>query len=380
MRTDLAFYIAAFLMDMCAGLIAFSVPLLALDLGASAIELGVIGTSGSVAYTLGCLFTGKLADRHDRKTLMIIASAGIAGVLGLVMVVREVWMLAITTALISSMGALFWPALQAGLAEGHNRAQLVRVLGNFNMVWAIGFMNGPLLGGAFYEIHPRLPFAVGLIATAVIVALLTLIRIRPVHDVSNPELETPDPAHLREIPRFRNIAWMASFTAFFCLSMLTNQFPKLAKELVIAPSILGIMLALPRVVQFLIFMAARHTHRWQFRLYPLLVPQMVAVLGMTVVATQHSPVLLATAFCGVGLLIGSSFSAGQFYSFFHEKKKGEVGALNEMIIGMSNFSAPLVGGILAHTVGLRAPYILCIPVLCIGMVVEYRLARQNQNG
>ncbi|SVA86618.1 uncharacterized protein METZ01_LOCUS139472, partial [marine metagenome] len=48
--------------------------------------------------------------------------------------------------------AMFWPALQAMLAEGKNRPQLVRTLGTFNMVWTIGYMSGPLLGGLLYEV------------------------------------------------------------------------------------------------------------------------------------------------------------------------------------------------------------------------------------
>ena len=375
MRTERALYAAAFLMDLCAGLIAFTVPLLALDLGASVIELGVIGTAGSFAYTIACSFTGKMADRYDRRWLMVIGGLGVMVVTVLLVFVSQAWMLILTTALASAMMALFWPALQAALAEGHSRAQLARVLGNFNMVWTIGFMNGPLLGGALYEIYPRLPFVVSLGAALLIAAGLTFFRLRQVQDQSTAELDPPDPEQLKTLPRFRAIAWIASFTAFFSLSMVSNQFPKLAQELTISPTALGVMFALPRVIQFLIFMTVRHTNRWQFRLYPLVIPQIAAMIGMVLIATQNSPVVLCVAFSAIGMLIGSSFSASQFYSFFHETKKGELGAVNEMVIGMSNFSAPLIGGILAHTVGLRAPYVLCCAVLFAGVLLEYRRVR-----
>ena len=375
MRTERALYAAAFLMDLCAGLMAFTVPLLALDLGASVIELGIIGTAGSFAYTIACSFTGKLADRYDRRWLMVIGGLGVIVVTALLGFVSHTWLLILTTALSSSMMALFWPALQAALAEGHSRAQLARVLGNFNMVWTIGFMSGPLLGGALYEIYPRLPFVVSFGAALLIVVGLAFFRLHQVKDQSTVVLEPPDPEQLKTLPRFRAIAWIASFSAFFSLSMVSNQFPKLAQELTISPAALGVMFALPRVIQFLIFMMVRHTHRWQFRLYPLIIPQIAAMIGMVLIATQDSPVVLCLAFSAIGMLIGSSFSASQFYSFFHEAKKGELGAINEMVIGMSNFSAPLIGGILAETMGLRAPYVLCFVVLGVGVLVEYRRAR-----
>jgi MFS family permease len=377
MRTDHALYIASYLMDLCAGLLVFTLPLVALDLGASTVELGLIGTVGSMAYILACSFTGKLADRWDRRRLMAAASLGAACVYGLLMVVRHVGLLILGYALSSVMMALFWPALQAVLAEGRNRAQLVRVLGNFNMIWTAGFLVGPLLGGPLYEMDPRLPFVVSTTSALIITVGMLLVRFTPVADPSEAGPDLPDPAHLKKTSRFRTIAWIASFTAFFAIGMLNNQFPRLAQELAFSPSLLGVMLALPRVVQFAVFMTARYTHHWQYRLYPHLVPQAGAIAGMLILVTQEAPAVLGIAFGAVGLLTGASFSTSQFYALFQEEKKGESGAVNEIMVGLGNVSGPLIGGILALAFGLRAPYMLCVGVLCAGMILEYRLARKT---
>ena len=76
MRRDYFLFISAFVMDFCTGLVSFAVPLRALDMGASVVELGFIGTAGSLSFTVACTFTGKLADRFDRRRLMTI-SAGL---------------------------------------------------------------------------------------------------------------------------------------------------------------------------------------------------------------------------------------------------------------------------------------------------------------
>jgi len=73
-RSDYFLFIAAFGMDFCTGLVSFAVPLRALDMGASVVELGFIGTAGSLSFTLACTFTGKLADRFDRRRLLAIAA------------------------------------------------------------------------------------------------------------------------------------------------------------------------------------------------------------------------------------------------------------------------------------------------------------------
>lgn len=364
-------------MDLCTGLAAFTVPLVALNLGASLIELGLIGTLGSVAYTLACSVTGKLADRYDRRRLMSIASLLSAVVFAFLIFVDTVWTLLIAAALAWMTLALFWPALQAALAEGRNRAQLVKTLGTFNIVWTVGFMNGPLLGGPLYEIHPRLPFVAALVGLILLTAGVFLVRFTTRGDEAQQTAETlPEPEHAGDNARFRPMAWLASFTAFFVIGMINNQFPKLAETLTISPIVLGYLLAIPRLFQLGVFLLVRHTHFWQYRLHPLIIAQAATVLGMGIVAATDTIVMLGFAFATVGILIGTAFSAGQFYAFFQEERKGERGAINEMIVGLGNVSAPLIGGFLAQTIGLRAPYVLCCVVLIAGMLVEYRIARR----
>lgn len=374
-RSDYFLFIAAFAMDFCTGLVSFAVPLRALDMGASVVELGFIGTAGSLSFTVACTFTGKLADRFDRRRLLAIAAGLTALVFGMLFLAVNYWMLLAGAALGWGLLALFWPAVQAILAEGRSRAQLVKTLGTFNMFWTLGFMLGPLAGGYLYLVGPRVPFATGVIGMVVLTLAILLLRFES--SAVRDEDPAGEPREHVDTARFRWIAWTANFTAFFMIGMLNNQFPKLATVLLIRPDTLGILLAIPRLLQMLVFLVARYTTWWQFRLRPLVIPQIAAVVGMIVVTTQDSTVVLAFAFGTVGLLVGAAFSASQFYSFFQEERKGEKGARNEMIVGMGMVSGPLVGGLLAQLIGLRMPYVLCCVVLIAGMLVEYRWYRKR---
>ncbi len=374
-RSDYFLFITAFAMDFCTGLVSFAVPLRALDMGASVVELGFIGTAGSLSFTVGCTFTGKLADRFDRRRLLAIAAGLTAAVFCMLYFAVNYWMLLVGAALGWGLLALFWPSLQAILAENRSRGQMVKTLGTFNMFWTLGFMLGPAAGGYLYLVGPRVPFATGTIGMAFLALAIILpwFKSTAVRE-EGPEEEPHAPV---DIARFRWIAWTASFTAFFMIGMLNNQFPKLAAALLIRPDTLGILLAIPRFIQMLIFLVAKYTTWWQFRLRPLVIPQITAAVGMIVVATQDSPVVLAVAFGSVGLLVGAAFSASQFYSFFQEERKGEKGARNEMFIGLGMVSGPLIGGYLAQIIGLRMPYVLCCSVLVIAMLVEYRWYRKR---
>ena len=376
-RSDYFLFTAAFVMDFCTGLVSFAVPLRALDLGASVVELGFIGTAGSLSFTLACTFTGKLADRFDRRRILAIAAGLTALVFGMLFLAMNYWMLLAGTAMGWGLLALFWPSVQAMLAEGRSRAQLVKTLGTFNMFWTLGFMLGPLAGGYLYLVGPTVPFATGTIGMVALTLAIVFLRFPPATTQDADPAEEARGRTREDTTRFRWIAWTANFTAFFMIGMLNNQFPKLAAELLIRPDTLGMLLAIPRLLQMTVFLIARYTTWWQFRLRPLVIPQIAAVAGMIVVATQDATVVLAFAFGTVGLLVGAAFSASQFYSFFQEERKGEKGARNEMIVGMGMVSGPLVGGLLAQLIGLRMPYVLCCIVLIAGMLVEYRWYRKR---
>jgi MFS family permease len=59
------------------------------------------------------------------------------------------------------------------------------------------------------------------------------------------------------------------------------------------------------------------------------------------------------------------------------KRKGKGTGLHESILGGGVVLGPLLGGIAAHTVGLRAPYILCLTLLVGLIAVEWFIIRKK---
>jgi MFS family permease len=58
------------------------------------------------------------------------------------------------------------------------------------------------------------------------------------------------------------------------------------------------------------------------------------------------------------------------------KKKGKGTGLHESIVGAGALSGPILGGVAAQFAGLRAPYLLCLVVLFVAVIVEIRLLRR----
>jgi MFS family permease len=59
------------------------------------------------------------------------------------------------------------------------------------------------------------------------------------------------------------------------------------------------------------------------------------------------------------------------------KRKGKGTGLNESIVGAGALSGPVLGGIAAQFAGLRAPYLLCLVVLFVAVIVEICLLKRN---
>ena len=107
---------SAFLMDFAVGVAGLGVTELGILLGASPFVLGLMGTVGGTAYTIGCLCSGRLSDRYGRRRSVL---AGCLVVISSWLVVshsQTPWQI-ICLIPFGSLGmAMFWPPLQAWLA------------------------------------------------------------------------------------------------------------------------------------------------------------------------------------------------------------------------------------------------------------------------
>jgi MFS family permease len=367
MNRDTFLVLLAFAMDGCAGLIGLCVPLVGARIGADYGALGAIGACGSVAYTVGCLFTGRLADRIGYRQVMTLASLGSLLVFGAYLAVAEVWHLFVIAVVGGLATSGFWPSLQAWLGQGHDRRGLLRAVGRFNVAWSLGFLVGPALGGYLYAAVPAYVFvaAAGCV-TVILLALLAAPVREPSRGVTGATDATPAAAR-----RFLPVAWVANFATFFASGTVRSLFPKFATEEVgVAPETLGWLVSLIGLAQALAFLAFAVNDRWQFRLGPLVAVQALAAVGLTSLAWGASPTAFAAGLLVQGLLVGATFTASIFYSLHAEGPGGRRTGLHEAIVGSGFLAGPLVGGFVADAWGPRSPYLVAAAVVAAATLVE----------
>ncbi|HAA74816.1 TPA: hypothetical protein DCE37_06845 [Candidatus Latescibacteria bacterium] len=362
----------AFVMDGCFGLVGLSVPLLAVELGATYDDLGLIGATGAAAYTICCLATGGLLKRWPHQRTAALSAGGVLLCLFSYTLARNVIHIAMVAGAIGLSLSAFWPTLQSWLAEGHDRARLIRILGTFNICWGAGMMIGPALGGRLYTSDPHLPFQIAAGIVFCVFALLVLAR------PSSPPDEPADIAPISGVDRrFLTISWIANFATFFSTGLVRSLFPKYATDSGIDPALLGNLMGLIGLAQIVSFYLISRTQWWENRLAPMVCVQVFGAGGLFLMSIADGVWLFAASLCSVGLLIGATFTWSMFYSLRSPSESRARAGIHEAIVGSGFLFGPLLGGLAAEHLGASTPYRLGAATILLGAVVATIIIRRQ---
>jgi MFS family permease len=201
------------------GIGVFAVPLVAFGLTRSVVLAGVIAAVGETGSLLASLPAGVVADRVDRRRLLIAAATvgfllwGFAAVAGLAGLLTG-WELAIVLFGVSVITAVFGAAevgaIRAVVSAEQMGAAMAAVQGRSA---AASLLSGPV-GGALYAAASAVPFAAGALGHAAVAIGTWLVRVPLNGDLSRARATHPV-AQLREgirffasVPVLRSSLWL----------------------------------------------------------------------------------------------------------------------------------------------------------------------------
>ncbi|MGD9495677.1 MAG: MFS transporter [Armatimonadota bacterium] len=371
--------LVAFVEDLAVAMVGLAVQFRGNELGASPLVLGLLGTVSSLAYTIGCLFTGRLSDRFGRR-LLTAGSCLICAGAWLVMSRADspLQLLAIFP-LSGAAVSMFWPPLQAWLSEVTvgGRQRLVENIGAFNVSWTIGLMLGPPLAGFTWAFGSATPFA---IATLAVLGVLVVLQTVPTRvdgggeDVPEDDIVRPDGEVAQ---RFLYLAWIANFASWFGRGMNMVVFPKLGSDLGMSESVIGVVVASLLAGQLVMFGFLRTSVAWRYRLWPLTLSLAAGAAGYILAWVSHSPAAFAASFALSGLGAGVTYVASLYYSLEGggDSRGGRTG-IHEAVLGSGLFIGPLMGGVVGETLGLRASYPAVTVVFVATMAFMHAVSRR----
>lgn len=138
---------ASFLGNLVAPIFSLFLPVLAVDIGATVFEVGLIGGAENIVYAFMPFVMGHFTDRGKSRQFFILSG------FGLLVCVSAFYSLAsspfelIVARLFEGLGwAIVWPAIESSITVD-TVGNSGRALSLFNTSWSLGAALGPLVGG-----------------------------------------------------------------------------------------------------------------------------------------------------------------------------------------------------------------------------------------
>lgn len=163
---------------------AIAIPLLVLTINGSAMDAGLVLGAVAIAQLAAGLPAGALADRWNRKYIMLgceaaQAIAGASVVAAILLHVLSVPQLVVVAAVIGVSAALFEPAEDASLPNIVPRQQVQNAVAMNAARTSLARLAGTGAGGFLYAAGRVVPFAVDMASHALACCALTFVRMPP---------------------------------------------------------------------------------------------------------------------------------------------------------------------------------------------------------
>ncbi len=351
------------------------------DVTSDPVALGLLGLSGLIPAFALLLVTGLVADRLDRRLILIASSVAMTlSALALLLHVGSaatiVWPVYVYLAVFSGARSFYNPASQALVPNLVPAGQLASAIAFISGISQAATVTGPALGGLFYALDPHLPFAASTTCFVLAAACAVAIRHRSARAtgartwrslLAGIEFAWSRPVVLGAISLDMMAVMLCSVIALL---------PIFAKDILeIGPFGLGLLRSAPAVGALVMALVLANwpfvqqnsgTHLFRF----------VALYGLATLGFGLSENLILSMLCltvaGAADMVSVVIRHTMVQAETTDSLRGRVAAVNTLFISTSGELGQLRGGVVAAFLG-AAPTVVIGGVAAIG--VAYLWAR-----
>ena len=368
-------YATIFLSSMAYGTVTFLTPVYAEGLGASYVDLGIIGAVGSVLYTVMTFILGVLLDRFDRVRVYLAFN-----ILGVIVV--ALFCLAVTVpqvifvrGLLGVVAAAFWVTASTLTANISPPEILTQSVGRYNLAWIAGFFVGPFIGGLISEAYGFRSLFLILSAIVILSVVIVLMRLTP-----NLVLRDQARAIEFDISSIRHLfpAYVALFPFSIVLGIYMAILPGHMKTIGIASSAIGLLLTMTNGVRGVGFLSTERLVNWGTK--KLLFTASLLLCGaFYMISFSKSPLEFTAPLLMYGLAAGIMTPVILNYIAHRTPRKalGRAMDVHEGVYGIGMSIGPLTGGAIAEVFSPSTLYLILAFTSLIIMPLSFRLGQES---
>jgi multidrug resistance protein len=366
-------FITVFIDLLGFGIIIPLLPFYAQSFGASAFEIGLLGTSFSLMQFLFSPIWGRWSDRVGRKPIILV------GLLGSCLSY-------VTLALATSLPILFVarivggiaganiPTAQAYIADVTTPENRAKGMGMVGAAFGLGFIFGPALGGVLSRISPETPMwcAAALCAANLVAAWFLLPESRVVTSTTRTLGRLEAFQHAMKKPTlvillaiyFIVIMAFSAFEATFAL-FTEARFGYTAASIGFLFTFIGVVLAVVQGV--LVGKVVKQVG--ERRLIPFAITSIAVSIGMLPFVWNVPGLLLALALLAIGMGFNSPSITSMVSRLSDADDQGGILGLASSLASLGRVAGPAWGGYLYDQFGMTTPYLTASALLFIALVV-----------
>jgi len=347
-------YATIFLSATGLGTTTFLLPVYAASIGASYVDLGLLGAVGNIVYTVFTLTTGLLLDRFERLRLYTVYAFMGALILGFFTLADNIPRLVFARALMGVASASFWVSASTLTADISPPERLTQSMGRYNLSWITGFAIGPYLGGL---VSSNLGFNTLFLCTASLMVasgLLSQLMLRP-----RLSLRNRSGSEGLSLAPFRRLS--AAYLTLLPFTMVLGIYMAIVPGHLslegLTASTVGLLITMTNVARGLTFVNVERFVAWGARRSVALASALL-VSGMLVFSYSTGLAGYASALALYGVAAGIMTPVVLDY-IAKRCEPGSLGAamgLHEGVYGVGMFIGPIAGGGLAEVYGPQILY------------------------
>lgn len=343
---------ATVLFSFALGTLAVVVPILAIAVGYSAVEVGMMVALAAVSQLVTRLFLGALMRRVPDKAFLAGAALMIAVSCALIAVSDALAVFVASQLVQGSARALFWTSSQTHAVRMSTSS--VKGLTDVNLAAGVGALLGPALAGYLWELSTPLPLIVGAVAGSAAVIPAALLTRLPVFA---PEHATGGimARGLWRRPGVDAACWMNAGAGAW-KSLLDSYVPIVLSLAGQPVAVIGILVAIPNAAVLAGSASAswlrKRGNRISLATGLLATGAGLAAAGPLAGAAVAAAAALAVSGVGAGILqtVGPAIAADEV----HPEERGDALALTGTVRASALFLTPFVMALLVSVVPVAA--------------------------
>jgi len=359
------------------GIVTPFIPIYADQMGASALEVGLVQAGFSISMIFTLLFIGRMSDRFGRKVFLCIGLA-LLSIASLAFIWAENPAQLIITRLFQGLGAsMHLPIAQSYLGDITPEGDEGKWMGYFNAVMFSGMGMGPLIGGVLTDVFSISTTFIVMAVLNIIGFVITLTLLREMaRRKASREGELSVIAPMRS--RVMRGVFTFRMTTGFGTSALMAFLPLFAdRMLALSASLIGLLLAARTPVSILQSYTGRLADRYNRRLL-VVFSGAVSMVFLLVLpwSTGFWTLLVFYMFVGIGQSLGMPASNAYVVEEGREYGMGACMTLFMLAMQIGNGIGPVLLGEIADIFGLVSVFYSAAGFLLLGVLIFILMVRK----